>query len=52
MNLNVVPTPGVDSKSIAPAWASAMERTMFRPSPVPWIASSVATVERKKRWKS
>ena len=49
---NVVPTPGVDSKSALPWCASAIDRTMCRPSPVPWMACSVARVERKNRWNS
>ncbi len=35
---NVVPTPGSESSSIFPAWASTIEATIDRPSPVPWIA--------------
>ena len=46
------PRRELDSKSTPPWCASAIERTMCRPSPVPWMACSVASEERKNRWNS
>jgi hypothetical protein len=48
----VVPTRSALAIETVPPWASAIARTMTRPSPVPWIAARRAFEERKKRSKS
>src|SRR6185437_10001781 len=47
-----VPTPSTLSKEIWPPWLSAIVLAIDSPSPVPWIALSVAPRVRKKRSKS